>query len=695
MPTVSVCIPTYNREHLLKETLDSVFAQTYKDFEVVIVDDGSTDGTKQMLEKSGYNVRYHWQENMGDAAARNKLIELAQGKYISFLDSDDILYPDALERMTAAIPGNGEDVIIYGPYTAIDESGRVLLRKKKKLYNGRITQHLFGNILIHSCGSLFPKRILEQAGGFDTAFAVCSDYDLWLRLSVKYDFIAIEQPVFKRRRHHGNISKPSFQNRNIEYKILERFYIEGGGKDLVPSEMAMKRLSKEQYRAARSAIIESKRKTALNYLEGSLEKHFYLKSFVWLMIAQLRLHPAILGKDCSDEQLEKQPFVRRKKSIEDLTVAIDFEPVFVNRFSGFYSFGTGLLEGFAAIEKKPRLLLFYSRRYISAARTLLGYELDGTSEQSVLAVKRRWLEKFWKYFDYPKLEYLSGQFDVYHCFHHLMPPTNNKPRLMTVHDLRRYKLQEIYTKSKLAPFEYAVKNADHFLAVSQSTKNDLCSIFNIEHEKVNVITLATNIKPFEYGEEQKNKIKKDLSAKLKQQIDDYFVVISSPDTRKNIHRTVEAFEIARKSMHENFKLIVLGQMPKRDKEFVKKLNLNYYRNVICAGSVNDLKPWLGCATGLIFASLYEGFGIPILEGFSCSTPIITSNISSMPEVAGEAALYVDPYSTESISQAIVKIANDEELRKNLVSLGKERVKLFTWKRTAEDIIKVYEKLAGI
>jgi glycosyltransferase involved in cell wall biosynthesis len=231
-PKVSVCIPTYNREYLLKETLDSVFAQTYKDFEVVIVDDGSTDGTKQMLEKNGYNVRYYRQENAGDAVARNKLIELADGKYISFLDSDDLLYPDALERMVEAVPDNTEDVIVYGPYIAIDEYGNVLYRRKKKLYDGRITEYLFENILIHSCGSLFPKKILIETGGFDTSLPVCSDYDLWLRLSLQYDFISLEKPVFKRRRHSGNISKPSFTNRNIEYKVLEDFIITGGAAKL-------------------------------------------------------------------------------------------------------------------------------------------------------------------------------------------------------------------------------------------------------------------------------------------------------------------------------------------------------------------------------------------------------------------------------------------------------------------------------
>ena len=276
-PKVSVCIPTYNREYLLKETLDSVFAQTYKDFEVVIVDDGSTDGTKQMLEKNGYNVRYYWQEN-----------ELANGKYISFLDSDDLLYPDALEKMVDVMPQNAENVIVYGPYTAIDEYGNALRRKKKKLYSGKITRHLFENILMHSCGSLFPKKMLLESSGFDTSLPVCCDYDLWLKLSLKYDFIAINKPVFKRRRHLGNLSQPSFRNRYAEYRVLEKFYFEGGGKNVIPYKLAMKRLSKEQYRAAKSAVRESMKQTACDLLKSSLKRHFNLKAFVWLLIAETR-----------------------------------------------------------------------------------------------------------------------------------------------------------------------------------------------------------------------------------------------------------------------------------------------------------------------------------------------------------------------------------------------------------------------
>ncbi|OHB57268.1 MAG: hypothetical protein A2173_02835 [Planctomycetes bacterium RBG_13_44_8b] len=695
VPNISVCIPTYNREFLLKETLASVFAQTYKDFEVVIVDDGSTDGTRKMLEDGGYNVRYFWQENAGDAAARNKLIELAKGKYISFLDSDDLLYPDALEKMTKAMPEGAEDVVVYGPYAAIDEKGNILYRRKKKLYSGKITRYLFENILIHSCGSLFPSKLLVQAGGFDTSLPVCSDYDLWLRLSLKYDFIGLQEPVFKRRRHSGNISQVSFVNRNTEYKVLENFYFNDGGKRVIPFRSAMRRLSKEQYRAARSAISESMGPTACSLLKDSLGRHFNLKTFCWLLIAQNKLHPALWSSGVrSIEQQQKRVSIKRARSISDVRVAIDFNPVLVNKFSGFYTFGTGILEGFAKLEEKPEMILFHSGRFASRAEEVVKYELRGITEQKTLAVKMRWLENFWNHFDYPKLESLTGEFDIYHCFHHLMPPTMNKPRLMTVYDLRRYRLPQLYRKSKLGFFESAVKKADHFLAISQSTKEDLCSVFGVKAEKVDVVPLASGIDPVFYSADERKEIKAGLSEKLGQRLDEFLVVISSPDRRKNIPRIVEAFESSRNLLPDGMKLIVIGQLAKKEREFTRRLKADFYRNVIWAGAVDDLRLWLGCAKGFIFASLYEGFGIPILEAFACGVPVVTSNCSSMPEVAGDAALYVDPFSTESIAEAIVKISNDGQLGQKLVAAGRERNKLFTWERTAGAVVKVYKKLAG-
>ncbi|MCK5472506.1 MAG: glycosyltransferase, partial [Planctomycetes bacterium] len=174
-----------------------------------------------------------------------------------------------------------------------------------------------------------------------------------------------------------------------------------------------------------------------------------------------------------------------------MRIAFDFNPVVLNKFSGFYSFGTGLLKGFSSLSDRPEFLLFHSRRFHRQSQEAMAMFSD-TGELKPTSIKMRWLENFWKYSNYPKLESLVGDFDIYHSLHHLMPPTRGKPRILTVHDLRRYKLPQFYKKSKLNRFEEAVKRADHFIAVSNSTKNDLCEFFGIPQEKINVVHLAAD-----------------------------------------------------------------------------------------------------------------------------------------------------------------------------------------------------------
>jgi glycosyltransferase involved in cell wall biosynthesis len=278
--TVSICIPTYNRKDYLKETLDSILVQTYKDYEIVIVDDGSNDGTEDMLKQLGFPVTYHWQENGGDAAARNKLIELARGQYISFIDSDDLLLPDAIEKLVRIMQTEDEDVIAYGSYLRIDQNGKVYGRCKRKLYSGNITKYLFQTVFVHSCGSMFPKKILKDSTVFDTSLKVCSDYDFWLRLSMKYRFVALPEPTFKRRRHINNLSTASFENYLTEFQVLERFYYEKGGNKIIPQKTAMKILSKEGCRTGRYAIREGLYDQASQLLGQSFRRHPNLKSLI-------------------------------------------------------------------------------------------------------------------------------------------------------------------------------------------------------------------------------------------------------------------------------------------------------------------------------------------------------------------------------------------------------------------------------
>jgi len=283
--TVSICIPTYNRKEYLKETIDSILAQTYKNFEIVIVDDGSTDGTEDMIKELDFPVTYYWQQNSGDAAARNKLIELAKGEYISFIDSDDLLMPDAIERLVRIMEAENGDIIAYGSYFRIDEYGKIYGRCKRRLYSGNITKYLFKTILVHACGSMFPTKILRESPAFDKSLHICSDYDLWLRLSMKYRFIALPDPTFKRRRHSTNLSKASLENCLIEFQVVNRFYHNIGGKRLIPKAIAAKVLSKKKCRAGRYAIKEGLYDQACELLGQSFQQYPNLKSFIYLVKA--------------------------------------------------------------------------------------------------------------------------------------------------------------------------------------------------------------------------------------------------------------------------------------------------------------------------------------------------------------------------------------------------------------------------
>ena len=287
-PKVSVCIPTYNRKDYLKESLKSVFAQTYKDYEVVIVDDGSTDGTEDMLKEAGYDVRYYWAEHIGQAAARNKLIELAHGEYITFLDSDDLLFPDAVRKLMDVIDSYGPDVFAYGSYIGVDENGNRIHTKQHRLPSGNIVAELFEYIHVHSCGTMCAKIIYERGGGFDTSLRRCAVYKFLLNLSLKYKFVPADGPTYKKRRHRDNLSDRLFNSRKTELEVLEDFYFNAGGKEVIPRHKAMRRLSKEGYRAGRCAIREGMYDQAYQLLNQSFRRYPNIKSLMYLTRTVLR-----------------------------------------------------------------------------------------------------------------------------------------------------------------------------------------------------------------------------------------------------------------------------------------------------------------------------------------------------------------------------------------------------------------------
>jgi glycosyltransferase involved in cell wall biosynthesis len=190
---ISVIIPAYNCEKTILETINSVLQQTYSNFELIIINDGSQDSTLEIVNKiQDSRLRVFSFDNAGGNVSRNRGLHLAQGEFISFLDADDIWTSDKLHSQLEALEKNTNAHVAYSWTDYIDESGNFLLSGARITASGDVYEKLLiNNFLENGSNPLIRKDALMQLGGFDEALQAAQDWDMWLRLAAKYSFIAV------------------------------------------------------------------------------------------------------------------------------------------------------------------------------------------------------------------------------------------------------------------------------------------------------------------------------------------------------------------------------------------------------------------------------------------------------------------------------------------------------------------------
>ncbi|MBI2351846.1 MAG: glycosyltransferase [Deltaproteobacteria bacterium] len=224
-PSVSVVIATYNRAGFLHETLDSVLGQRFRDFELIVVDDGSTDDTPELLQSYGGRIRILCQQNRGPAAARNLGIRHARGRWILIQDSDDLSTPDHLESLFAFAEKNPDCGMVFanGAYLGGPEHNRETIVPKEK--SRRLAQQgvrlldLFEKSIVRLQAALLSKTCLETIGGHDESLRICMDLDLAFRIFMRYPVAYLDKVVFLYRKHEGNIG------RNQDLRLLENIRV--------------------------------------------------------------------------------------------------------------------------------------------------------------------------------------------------------------------------------------------------------------------------------------------------------------------------------------------------------------------------------------------------------------------------------------------------------------------------------------
>lgn len=280
MVVISVITPTYNRARFLPAAVASVLSQTFGDFELIIVDDGSEDNTPDVLKPflADRRVRYVYQENQGQSHARNLALKQATGDFIAFLDSDDVWAPDKLEKQLAVFRANSEVDIVHGDEAIINEQGSVVSLQNMRRYSGRITRYLLADNSVSITTALVRRRCFDEMGGFDTSVGVADDYELWLRFSARYCYQYEPGIVASYRVMADQISSDKRRRYAANERIIQQF-LARYGEVLSPGERRWG-LARFYCRKARYFASAGERGKAVGAIAGALH-NAPLDSVVW------------------------------------------------------------------------------------------------------------------------------------------------------------------------------------------------------------------------------------------------------------------------------------------------------------------------------------------------------------------------------------------------------------------------------
>lgn len=281
---------------------------------------------------------------------------------------------------------------------------------------------------------------------------------------------------------------------------------------------------------------------------------------------------------------------------------------------------------------------------------------------------------------YSKRSIQKNNFDLFHptFYDTYFLEVLKKPYVITVHDLIAFKFKDLLSHfSAIRPkMKEAIENANRIISVSENTKSDIVDVFNINPDKIDVIYHGYNLP---------------VNRNTQNEYGDYILFVGRRESYKNFNTFVYAIS-SLLVKNKNLKLICVGKpFDKEELADFAKLNI---AGQVKAVNVDEegLNKLYTHAQVFVYPSLYEGFGMPILEAFANNCPICLSNTGCFPEIAGTAGIYFDPAKEESIREAVEKVIGDSTLKENIVEEGKKRLADFSWKKTAAETIKTYQKV---
>jgi len=375
-----------------------------------------------------------------------------------------------------------------------------------------------------------------------------------------------------------------------------------------------------------------------------------------------------------------------------MRIGIDARSILKQR-TGVGNYTFNLIKHLSRLDGENRYVLFYSHHL--NVKSVIPEMEKRNFENRFIRFPNKLLNFMWATVKWPKIDRFVGKVDVYHSPTFCLNALARGRSLFTIHDLNFLAYPRFAIRSGRWHYAFKIKSyaeeADAIIAVSRSTKAEILKYLKVPEEKIQVIYEGCSpaFRPLP-RDESKRKIREKYNIP-----GDFILYVGTLEPRKNLKGLIQAYHRSR--AREDFLLVLAGGKGWKYKHIFRLVSqLDLKDKVIFTGYVpdSDLPALYSSASLFVYPSFYEGFGLPPLEAMACGIPVIVSRTTSLPEVVGDAGVYVDPMEVEQISTAIDTVLADAQLRHTLQKRGLKRAKLFTWEKTARETLKLYRKLGG-
>ncbi len=374
-----------------------------------------------------------------------------------------------------------------------------------------------------------------------------------------------------------------------------------------------------------------------------------------------------------------------------MTIAFDVSYI-QKRSAGYVRAANELLQSLLELDKKNQYILHGWSNSLDVRRVR-----QFENERVRLSIARipGGLKRFyWNTLRVPRLESYTGPFDVFHSTDPLLPPTKSHKTIITIHDLSYKRFPQFLERHVVQWDKYISRSTKMTAAIivpSLQTKKDVVEYFNVDERKIHIVRFPiSSLFAQQQNAESVVAVKKKFSLEFS-----FALFVGRFEPRKNIVGIIKAYELFRQTKYSELNLVLVGQKGWKYQEIFDAINRSPFRsNIHHLESVADseLASLYQVAKFFVYPSLYEGYGFPVLEAMASGIPVITSKSSSLEEIAGNAALLVNPENTDELAKAMQTMDNDESKRQEFSRRGIEKARKISSKSAAEQVLSLYQSL---